>query len=176
MKILFLDIDGVLNHATWFKSKEYKECSSGWRVSMFDPACVSRVNKILQETGARLVVSSSWRDMSDLPDIFKGIGLPTNFDVTPFADKVFNLNPLRDMFGEEDIRYWRGSEIKWYLEHNVNEDYVYCILDDDWDMLPEQLEYFVNTNNPSGLTDELMYKAINILNNGRTCKANSNQI
>lgn len=174
MKILFLDIDGVLNHDSWFKSKEYKKCSSDWRVSMFDPACVSRVNKILQETGARLVVSSSWRDMSDLPDIFKRIGLPTNFDVTPFADNVFNLNPLQEMFGEEDIRYWRGSEIQWYLDHNVTEDYTYCILDDDHDMLPKQLEYFVSTSNPYGLTDKLMYKAIDILNNGRTCKANSN--
>ena len=176
MKILFLDIDGVLNHDVWFRSDAYKNHQENWRVSMFDPDCVARVNRILQETGAKLVVSSSWRDMADLAYIFKGVGLPTEFGVTPFADKVFNLNPLRDMFGEEDVRYWRGSEIKWYLEHNTNEDYVYCILDDDWDMLPEQLEYFVNTNNPSGLTDELMYKAIDILNNERTCKTNSSQI
>lgn len=176
MKILFLDIDGVLNHDIWFKSPEYKNNEESWRVSMFDPACVARVNKILNETNAKLVVSSSWRDMSDLAEIFKGIGLPTEFDVTPYSDVIYpDAFPIDDFFSEEtDVRYWRGSEIQWYLDHNVTEDYTYCILDDDHDMLPEQLEYFVSTSNPYGLTDKLMYKAIDILNNGRTCKANSN--
>ena len=178
MKILFLDIDGVLNHDIWFKSPEYKNHPESWRVSMFDPACVARVNKILKETNAKLVVSSSWRDMSDLADIFKGIGLPTEFDVTPYSDVIYpDAFPIDDFFSEEtDIRYWRGSEIQWYLDHNVTEDYTYCILDDDHDMLPEQLDYFVSTSNPYGLTDKLMNKAIDILNNGRTCKANSSQI
>lgn len=176
MKILFLDIDGVLNHDVWFGSDAYRNHQENWRVSMFDPDCVARVNRILQETGAKLVVSSSWRDMADLADIFKGVGLPTKFDTTPYAEVIYpDLNPILDIFSDtDDVRYYRGSEIKWYLDHNIKEDYVYCILDDDHDMLKEQSEYFVNTSNPNGLTDKLTEKAINILNHGRTCKANSN--
>lgn len=174
IKYLFLDIDGVLNHDVWFNSPSYKNNQANWQVSMFDPACVERVNRILQETGAKLVVSSSWRDMKDLPEIFAGVGLPTEFDVTPYADVIYpDAFPITDFFSEEtDIRYWRGSEIKWYLDHNAKEDYTYCILDDDCDMLDEQLEYFVSTSNPKGLTDKLTDKAIEILNHGYVIKAN----
>lgn len=172
MRLLFLDVDGVLNHDVWFKSPEYKNNQHNWKVSMFDPKCVARVNKILKETGAKLVVSSSWRDMTDLPEIFAGVGLPREFDTTPYSDIIYpDLDPIRDLW-EDDIRYWRGSEIKWYLDHNVHEDYTYCILDDDCDMLEEQLEYFVCTSNPSGLTDKLMEKAIDILNHGYPIKPN----
>lgn len=173
MKYLFLDIDGVLNHVLWFTSLAYRNNQNNWKVSMFDPACVKRVNKILRETGAKLVVSSSWRDMTDLPEIFARVGLPTEFDITPHCDVIFDLDPIQDIFkDEEDVRYWRGSEIKWWLDHNSTEDYTYCILDDDCDMLEEQLEYFVNTSNPFGLTDELTKKAINILNHGYPIKTN----
>ena len=174
IKYLFLDIDGVLNHDVWFNSPSYKNNQANWQVSMFDPACVERVNRILQETGAKLVVSSSWRDMADLAAIFKGVGLPTEFDTTPYADVIYpDAFPITDFFSEEtDIRYWRGSEIKWYLDHNAKEDYTYCILDDDCDMLDEQLEYFVSTSNPKGLTDKLTDKAIEILNHGYVIKAN----
>lgn len=173
IKYLFLDIDGVLNHDVWFNSPSYKNNQANWQVSMFDPTCVERVNRILQETGAKLVVSSSWRDMKDLPEIFAGVGLPTEFDTTPYADVIYpDAFPITDFFSEEtDIRYWRGSEIKWYLDHNAKEDYTYCILDDDCDMLDEQLEYFVSTSNPKGLTDKLTDKAIEILNHGYVIKA-----
>lgn len=170
MKYLFLDIDGVLNHDVWFTSLAYRNNQSNWRISMFDPACVERVNRILKETGAELVVSSSWRDMSDLENIFAGVGLPTKFHRTPYADDIYpDLDPIRDLYND-DIRYWRGSEIKYWLEHNAKEEYTYCILDDDCDMLEEQLEYFVCTSNPQGLIDELTKKAINILNYGHPIK------
>lgn len=174
MKYLFLDIDGVLNHDKWFSSPEYKNNQANWQISMFDPACIERVNRILQETGAKLVVSSSWRDMADLPEIFAGVGLPTEFDTTPYAEIIYpDAFPITDFFSDEtDVRYWRGSEIKWWLDHNATEEYTYCILDDDCDMLEDQLEYFVSTSNPKGLTDKLTVKAIEILNYGDPIKPN----
>lgn len=174
MKYLFLDIDGVLNHDKWFSSPEYKNNQANWQISMFDPACIERVNRILQETGAKLVVSSSWRDMADLPEIFAGVGLPTEFDTTPYAEIIYpDALPITDFFSDEtDVRYWRGSEIKWWLDHNATEEYTYCILDDDCDMLEDQLEYFVSTSNPKGLTDKLTVKAIEILNHGDPIKPN----
>lgn len=171
-KYLFLDIDGVLNHDEWFESDGYKRDPQEWKVSMFDPACVERVNRILSETGAKLVVSSSWRSMSDLKDIFKGVGLPTEFDVTPYADMIYS----KSEYHEDSEVFWRGSEIKYYLERHPHSSYV--ILDDDCDMLDEQLPHFINTcgdriyrrelylkNQGSGLTDKCMNEAIKILNN-----------
>lgn len=177
-KYLFLDIDGVLNHDEWFESQYYKSNRDNWKVSMFDPDCVERVNRILKETGARLVVSSSWRCMSDLKEIFECVGLPTEFDVTPYADEVYNLDPFgRNEDGVDEGLWWRGSEIKYWLEHNApNANYV--ILDDDADMLDEQTEHFIQTcgdrihthelylqNQGSGLTDKCVERAIKILNN-----------
>lgn len=131
---------------------------------MFDPECIKQVNRILSETGAKLVVSSSWRSMSDLPEIFAGVGLPTKFDITPWANEIFNLTLSDNLLDDvDDIRWWRGSEIKWWLEHNTP-DANYVILDDDPDMLEEQQKHFIRTSTDLGLTPRLANKAIEILN------------
>ena len=110
--------------------------------------------------------------MSDLKEIFEGVGLPTEFDVTPYADMIYS----KDEYHEDSEVFWRGSEIKYYLERHPYSSYV--ILDDDCDMLDEQLPRFINTcgdriyrrelylkNQGSGLTDKCMNEAIKILNN-----------
>lgn len=170
-KYLFLDIDGVLNHDEWFESVHYKRHQENWKKSMFDPECVARVNKILEATGAKLVVSSSWRTMGDLKEIFEGIGLPTDFNITPCADMIYS----REEYAYDSPVFWRGNEIKYYLDRHPADNYV--ILDDGTDMLDEQLDNFIQTcgdkintpnlyinNEGSGLTEKLMNKAIDILN------------
>ena len=99
-KYLFLDIDGVLNHDEWFESENYKKHQENWKKSMFDPACVERVNTILDKTGARLVISSSWRSMTDLEEIFAGVGLPTTFWRTPHAD-MLNYKDDTDLYSRD---------------------------------------------------------------------------
>lgn len=175
-KYLFLDIDGVLNHDDWFESDSYKNHQSNWKVSMFDPKCVERVNKILEETGAQLVVSSSWRNMQDLPEIFEAVGLPYDFQVTPYGDIIFGTFLLD--IPDYDRKFCRGDEIKYWIDHR-DPNARYVIIDDDPDMLEEQLPYFIQTccdklvtpklyayNKGSGLTEECVKKAIQILNNG----------
>lgn len=55
MKVLFLDIDGVLNSAEWFLSGVPKNI---WDL---DPKAVRRLKRILEATGAKVVLSSAWR-------------------------------------------------------------------------------------------------------------------
>lgn len=54
MNILFLDIDGVL---------------APWDADGLDPACVARLDELLSRTGARLVLTSSWREHTPLEQI-----------------------------------------------------------------------------------------------------------
>jgi hypothetical protein len=53
-KILFLDMDGVLNAHEWLG--EAGSCD-------VRHDCVLRLNRILHETGAAIVLSSAWRYM-----------------------------------------------------------------------------------------------------------------
>lgn len=166
MKYLFLDIDGVLNHKEWYREriKDYKDTFTCWEQECFDPDCVARVNTILNETGARLVVSSSWRLDKKLASIFSLVGLPTDFDITP----------TKNIYTGD--RYdTRGEEIEEFLKENPCDQYV--ILDDDKDFSEEQLnEHFVHCcadylqtiyegrEGETGLTELKMREAINILN------------
>lgn len=144
-RLLFLDVDGVLNHETYYMERPVGD-DRPYPLSEFDPACVDRVNRILGETGACLVVSSSWRldGCERLSAIFGAVGLPTEFGVTP-------LLPGRP----------RGEEIAAYMEDNPCDSYA--ILDDDTDMLDCQMDNFVWCHYYTGLTDARADKAVRIL-------------
>lgn len=149
-KYLFLDVDGVLNHSEYLSYSHVFEYPYCW----FDPVCVERVKEILDKTGAKLVISSSWRKDSNLSHIFNQVGLPLRFDVTPVLLK-------------NDIEIARGLEIAEYLQSQNNLEYAYAILDDDiYDLTPEQLRYTIHCED--GLTQDLTQKAIQLLNNERT--------
>jgi hypothetical protein len=161
MKYLFLDIDGVLNHENWYKATEHNKPINWWEED-FDPECVRRLNEILKETSARLVVSSSWRFDEKLPMYFEDLGITTDYDSTP------NLNGIS---GHVD----RGEEIAKFLEDHPCDSYV--ILDDDVDFTEEQMNgHFVHCccdytqallechPMETGLTDLKMKEAIRILN------------
>ena len=64
MKVLFLDVDGVLVHSGSVEGGRAsgEPCgSSFYYAAQVDPACGARVKRIVEETGARIVVSSTWR-------------------------------------------------------------------------------------------------------------------
>ena len=57
MKIIFLDIDGVLNSELWNKDNEM-EINEG---KFIDPKKVRLLSKIINETKAKIVLHSGWR-------------------------------------------------------------------------------------------------------------------
>ena len=57
MKVIFLDIDGVIcTNSTYGKGTNNK-----WGSYMFDQKAVIYLNFILSETGAEIILSSDWR-------------------------------------------------------------------------------------------------------------------
>lgn len=61
MKIIFLDIDGVLNTSkTFMKRKKYWEETGVWTLEI-DEFRVEYLKRIIDETGAKVVLSSTWK-------------------------------------------------------------------------------------------------------------------
>jgi hypothetical protein len=145
MNIIVLDVDGVLNmHGSGGLYTLNKK-----RLRLLD--------KIVKETDAKVVVSSTWRiDYQHMRKLRNCLGY-----------RGIKIVGVTDQLGKSASgeRYYRGHEIqKWLDEHPEVNNYV--ILDDDSDMLDSQLRNFVQTDGKIGLTDTLAYRAAYILNNG----------
>jgi hypothetical protein len=132
MKVIFLDIDGVLNsHRSAVAYGGLPHHAADHR-GRFDEIAVRLVRGIAARAGAQVVLSSSWRADPEWREIGNALGIPL-LDRTP------------QMLGP------RGKEIAAWLEAHPKVE-CYAILDDDPDMLPEQLPYFVQTSYNDGLT------------------------
>lgn len=166
MKIIFLDIDGVLNvHEI---GSVYEKDRFG---HLFVQDFVNNLGRIVEETGAKIVISSTWRyaGLEIMKEMWAERGLPGEvIDITPDCMYLHN----------EGLFEWidqveRGHEIDYWLSHNP-EVTNYIILDDCNDFLKQQLGNFVrtanNVNHPDaldlgyGLTKECTNRAIRILN------------
>ena len=165
MKVIFLDIDGVLNSGDYMNAAhimKYKHGEVGVMCSdeyghIFDPRCVLYLDHILRETGAKLVISSTWRrsGLKIMQEMWKFRNLPGEvIDITPTS-----VEPeIMERF--YDPRADRGYEIQQWLENNPVERYV--ILDDSSDMIAGQA--FVKCPERFGITYQVAREAIEILN------------
>ena len=186
MKVIFLDFDGVINSQTWMiarkDSVEQFTIYEQYPFYEIDPEAVKLLNHIIKETGAMVVVSSTWRNgrsIEELKTILEKVGF-----VGTIIDKTPSFGPPMQ-YGEEserlhyrtprgcEIDAWLSSKsfrrINWSSERFLqrlerSEVKNYVILDDDSDMLYKQREHFVQTTWQNGLTVELAEKAIEILN------------
>lgn len=63
MKVIFLDVDGVLNSQAHFHAEyERKQhATSGCHADAIDPLAVRVLNQVVERTGAKIVFSSTWR-------------------------------------------------------------------------------------------------------------------
>ena len=157
-KFVFLDIDGVLNseqyylekpqHKRWKEFKGKLDKHIAWGVCNIDPKAVKLLNKLVAETNAKIVVSSSWRG---------DYALQTVFSLAGIIEPIYGETPRSE-------HRWRGAEIETWLKER-QEPYKYVILDDDNDMLDTQRNNFIHTDWKVGLTEENVNEAIKILNN-----------
>ena len=156
MKVIFLDIDGVLNYTQWYVSDRNPGNLNGEEGDI-DPLCAERINNICQVTDAKIVLSSDWRiswpyciDRLEKGGIKNGLII----DKTP-----------EHMWAEHSSEKYksRGSEIDdWISQHPECNRYV--ILDDRTDFTEEQKPNFVHINSMYGLDDDDVKFAIQILN------------
>jgi hypothetical protein len=156
MKVIFLDIDGVLNSFDNMYALRFIDYNNGpldrdrYGV-FFDERCVRWLRLILHETKAKIVISSAWKDsgLKVMQAMWQERKLPGEvIDITPDALDIMDES--------------RGREIQMWLDKHEVESY--CIIDDNSDMLPEQMKYFVQTESVVGLNRESYRQANFILN------------
>ena len=175
MKVLFLDIDGVLNSENWFAYRIYcvknnmvnilmnfvdiDDRNIKHKLTMLDDRAIANLNRIIEETGCKVVLSSSWRSSIESENIFT----QNLLKLKGFKYEFYDVTP-RLWFSDFSTR--RGEEIKFWLdkESEKHEIESFVILDDDSDMLPEQTNNFIQIDGQVGLTDRDVFTAIEILN------------
>ena len=154
-KIIFLDIDGVMNSEVDFlltgKHEEAHDISG---------RCVGLLNELVKETEAEIVISSVWRynnTKEDLQALFDSKGfIGKIIDVTPIYSKEYTVR------GNEILGWIKANEK--YLEQSYSDFNAYIIFDDDSDMLYWQRENFILIDGFTGLTRNKIYKAKRMLN------------
>jgi len=136
-KILFLDVDGVLNTPA---------ITQGTRGAKLSDAHMRRLAMATSATQCEIVISSSWRHypeyMAELETGFAQHVIPKWRDVTPEL--------TGGLFRKDEI--WR------WIKDNVNEPCRVAVIDDDpmaqLDVFERDLSVsFIQTNEDVGLTD-----------------------
>ena len=162
MRVVFLDFDGVLNSQPFLVTESVKGYETIGEASSLDPANVEHLNTIVRETGAVVVISSSWRHGRKLSD------LRTMLESRGFVGQVLGRTP--DFVPSKKPGDWRtcgerGDEIQEWLDgaslYGIEVE-SFVILDDNTDMahLKDRL---VQTYMDCGLTDFYAQKAIKML-------------
>lgn len=154
MKVLFLDIDGVCNNS---RTTARFDGFIG-----LDPFMCLLVDRIIQATGCKVVLSSSWRHEPHSVAKIKS-------DVC----ELYGMTPVIGGLRGEEIKQWLDSyhyTVKLSVPTGAAtieyqpEVTRYAILDDNSDMLPEQMGNFFKTTWEVGLTEEIANKVIEYLN------------
>jgi hypothetical protein len=159
MRVLFLDIDGVLNSKQWYQ----KRSESGLKTQPYcdiDPKAIKQLNRIEKiYKDVKIVISSTWRH-----HIIDSFGWNIIFELLGCNIEVIDVTPR--------LQTYRGTEIAaWILEYHSRrkknpdncydmgmiDSFVIVDDDDDMEMLSSRL---VLCENEKGLTEEAINQII----------------
>jgi len=127
--ILFLDFDGVITHKA-VAEKRYPapvdptigawgdplKIASNWYD--LDARCIAVLNKLVEVTDAKVVISSAWRTFYTEAQLVK------HMKTFGFTGEVIGMTPHKLSL------YWRDEEINlWMVYNNYTDDYI--VLDDE---------------------------------------------
>ena len=134
MKVVFLDIDGVLNsHRTCLAFGGIPSGMKKEAVKFLDPLALNMIREICKLSDAKVVLSSTWRKNRPFQEYAKEFDLPIIDRTGSYSDKG----------------HMRGYEIEDWLDKHPEVTH-YAIIDDDSDMLESQKTNFVHVNGLEG--------------------------
>lgn len=155
MKVIFLDIDGVLNSRIYDRKRNWNEQTD------IDETRLPLLKKIVDETGAKIVLSSTWREhWNEDPLLCRDDGVYINNTFAKFGLEIYGKTPDLGLTAErpEEIQAWLDSARELVESFVIIDDYRY-----GWENLSDN---FVKTNPHFGLGLEKEHaeKAVEILN------------
>lgn len=175
MGVLFLDFDGVLNSSRYMRENRRRFAGGVLnRVSdAIDRAAVARLNAVVERTGAKVVISSSWRKsvtLSSLRRLLRVTGFRGEvIGKTPVMTRAevellvtFDTGPRAAMEDHLSLRHVeRGHEIQRWLTGHPEVTHI-AIVDDDTDMA-HLYDRLVLTDCEEGLQDEHVERLVALL-------------
>lgn len=153
MKVIFLDIDGVMNCV------HTKDRISGF--IGIDSAKVELLKQIIDNTGAEVVLSSSWRHCKGLKH-----DPCWQYMVDKFKEYDIEFHSITPTCKETSYRGWEIQT--WFKDHMDTNIESFIILDDDSDLKPYGSRHIQTSWNGNGMEQKHVNKAIKMLN--ETCK------
>lgn len=155
MKIIFLDIDGVLNSRIYDRKRNRDELTD------IDETRLPLVKELVAATGAKIVLSSSWRVHWDkFPDSCDEDGVYINDTFSKYGLEIYGKTPYLGICAN------RHDEVKAWLDNAQGIVDSFVIIDDyryGWFELNDNL-VLTNPNFGLGLEEEHVLKAVSILN------------
>lgn len=159
-RILFLDIDGVLNshrtHYVWGAGFLIPNLTITDFDAKLDPVAVGLLRKVVVAFDFDIVLSSSWRVGASFKE-------SKHFFTTVMRDQYgwdnFPIIDQTPVFDAHSVP--RGQEINAWFKDNMTDLDDYIILDDDNDMLDFQREHFFRVNPHIGLSFDFVEWAEN---------------
>lgn len=186
MKVIFLDVDGVLNadddcvYQAGPKKGEWKARCPHVQAGYFEHYIgisntkVQRLAQIVKETGAIIVLVSSWKDNYEhlLATNRDRIGRYLFNKLAQQGLTIHSTTLKQEKIGDPCgtyQRYVRGTGVWHWLEQHEGEVECWIALDDEsFDYMPNQLSHVCLTSSfdrkSGGLNDKIMKKAIKMLN------------
>jgi hypothetical protein len=172
MKVIFLDIDGVLNCERAYKRGfcKYIDTGGGKHYQSFYPPSKRLINDLIYATDAKIVISSTWRasGLEWMRKVWKLENMIGDIiDITSHREDRFRGLEIRDWLENAGFSHinWSKKLQQEYVDKSGIENYI--IIDDDSDMLYEQKDNFVHVypspRNVSGFKSIHFYKALKML-------------
>lgn len=157
MKVIFLDIDGVLISEEFLKDNKSEA---------IDRRCISVLKNVIDKTGAVIVMSSAWRLWFDNEMMPKEGYSQCLYDILDeFGIRIFGKTPD---FSTEEIRnkktfsHIKAKEILAWL--NENQDIEKYAVIDDLDLRNEEVNaHLVRINGLVGITEEDAMRIIDMI-------------
>ena len=142
MKVVFLDVDGVLNTSKTFERVYHSLKNSGKRELEIDCFRLEYLKQIIEETDSKIVLSSTWRRF------FQKIDdkiVPRNEKGKLFYDMLNDYGiEIYDILSYESDINREGLIIDWLFKNDVDS---FVIIDDEPNLFSVLLNRLIKTSN-----------------------------